>query len=82
MADEQNCEIRESVDDDGSTFHWIDYCPLHAKAGEMKEMLKGLLEAQGVVLFGGGRHMGRTWLAKEWEKGQALIQHIQDGREQ
>ena len=39
MAD-QNCEIRESVDDDGSTFHYIVYCPLHAKAGELAEMLQ------------------------------------------
>ncbi len=57
----------------------IEFCPLHAHAGELKTRLKGLLEAQQGVMLIGGRHMGRSWLAEEWEKAQTLLKEIQNG---
>ena len=57
----------------------IHYCPLHAKAGEMREVLEGLLEELHNVLFSGGRMVGKAYLFDKCVAAQALLKETDNG---
>ena len=54
----------------------LEYCPLHARAQEMRNALRGLLDALDHTLFSGGPHIGKTHLSEQREIAQTLLLKI------